>query len=75
MAKAFSTLRAGMPAPHQARAAERTAAMLAEMPLQELRQARQLSQETLGSALGPDAGAAADNPQPAADPRTSASAL
>ena len=61
MAKAFSTLRAGMSAAHQARAAERTAAMLAEMPLREPRRARQLSQKTLGSALGPDAGAAADN--------------
>lgn len=52
MARKFSTLRAGMPAAHRARAAERTSAMLAEMPLHELRQARQLSQETLGSALG-----------------------
>ncbi len=40
-----------MPAASRARAKARAKAMLAEMPLQELRQARGLSQETLAAAL------------------------
>ena len=41
-----------MPSDAQTRAAERTAAMLAEMPLNKLRRARQLSQESLAHELG-----------------------
>ncbi|MEJ7812990.1 MAG: XRE family transcriptional regulator [Gemmatimonadaceae bacterium] len=53
MAKKFRDLVTATMTPEaQARAAERTAAMLAEMPLNELRRARQLSQETLARELG-----------------------
>lgn len=51
MAKKFSRLRAGMSAGAQARSREKSAAMLAEMPLHELRRARGLSQQTLAAAL------------------------
>lgn len=50
--KNFKALQAQMSPEHQARAAARTAQMLAEMPLQELRQARHLSQEALATTLG-----------------------
>ena len=51
MAKKFVELRVKMSAAAQERAAVRTQAMLKEMPLQELRRARGLSQETLAAAL------------------------
>jgi DNA-binding transcriptional regulator YiaG len=51
MAKNFKTLRAQMSPEHQAEAAAQTAAMLADLPLQELRQARQFSQEALATTL------------------------
>lgn len=51
MAKKFSVLRAQMSAESQARAAELTAELLREIPLHELRQARQLSQEKLAITL------------------------
>ncbi len=50
----FSELRERMPAEHRARMDARTRAMLDELPLQELRLARQLSQETLAESLGID---------------------
>lgn len=51
MAKKFSKLRENMSAEAQAKSGARSAAMLAEMPLHELRRARGLSQQTLASAL------------------------
>lgn len=51
MARKFSELRAGMSLASRARARAKARAMLAEMPLQELRHARGLSQETLAAAL------------------------
>lgn len=51
MAKKFSNLLAAMSPESQARVAERTAELLREMPLHELRQARQLSQEELAATL------------------------
>ncbi|MDD3609405.1 MAG: XRE family transcriptional regulator [Halothiobacillaceae bacterium] len=51
MAKKFSELRAGMSPESQARAKARTREMLEEMPLQELRQARGLSQKMLAEVL------------------------
>ena len=51
MAKNFSVLRAKMPPAEQARANEMTAVMAAEMPLNELRKARGLTQATLASLL------------------------
>jgi DNA-binding XRE family transcriptional regulator len=51
MAKSFSQLREKMPPAAQARAAEMTKVMLAEMPLNELRQARGLTQSTLANLL------------------------
>lgn len=51
MARKFSELTAKMSPAAQARAKARTEAMLAEMPLQELRHARGLSQETLAATL------------------------
>lgn len=51
MAKKFSELRAKMPPASQARARARADAMLAEMPLNELRQARGLSQKRLAELL------------------------
>lgn len=51
MAKNFSVLRAKMSSEAQARAHELSKIMLAEMPLNELRQARGLTQATLASLL------------------------
>ncbi len=51
MAKKFEALRAGMSPEARARAEVKAQEMLAEMPLQELRQARGLSQKTLADTL------------------------
>ena len=51
MANKFSRLREKMSPARKVRVAARTAQLLEEMPLQELRQARQYSQESLASAL------------------------
>ena len=51
MAKKFNDLRAKMTPESQARAVAKTEAMLAEMPLDELRQARGLSQKMLAEIL------------------------
>ncbi len=51
MAKKFSKLRANMSAAAQAESQARAQAMLLEMPLQELRMARGLSQQTLAEVL------------------------
>ncbi|MGH7673264.1 MAG: XRE family transcriptional regulator [Gemmatimonadales bacterium] len=51
MAKKFRDLRARMSPERQKRDHDRAQAMLAEMPLQELRQARQLTQEALAKTL------------------------
>jgi len=51
MAERFEILRAQMPRANQLRAVSRARAMLEEMPLQELRQARKLSQEALAAEL------------------------
>ncbi len=51
MAKKFSALRAKMSPAAQGRAADRAQKMLAEMPLQELRHAKELSQAKLAEAL------------------------
>lgn len=51
MAKKFAHLREKMPLDRQARAKERAAAILAAMPLNELRRARALSQEALARAM------------------------
>jgi DNA-binding XRE family transcriptional regulator len=51
MAKKFSELRAKMPAESQARVEAKARVMLAEMPLDELRRARGLSQKTLADVL------------------------
>lgn len=51
MAKKFSKLRASMSDEAQAQSREKSVAMLAEMPLHELRRARGLSQQTLAVAL------------------------
>jgi len=51
MAKKFSELRSRMSPEAQARAEAQAQAMLAEMPLNELRQARGLSQKMLAEAL------------------------
>lgn len=51
MAKKFSELRAGMSPPARDKAAGQAKAMLAEMPLNELRQARGLSQKMLAEVL------------------------
>lgn len=48
----FRDLRKGMSAKREQTNASRAAKMLAEMPLQELRQARELSQNTLARLLG-----------------------
>ncbi len=50
--KNFRDLRSKMSPASRRRAAEQAAKLLAEMPLQELRQARQLSQQTLADVLG-----------------------
>jgi predicted XRE-type DNA-binding protein len=51
MANKFSTLRSNMSDSAQAKATEKARAMLTEMPLNELRQARGLSQKMLAEAL------------------------
>jgi len=51
MAKKFKELRAKMPRERQKAASRRAEQMLSEMPLYELRQALELSQETLASTL------------------------
>ena len=51
MANKFSELRSRMSAQAQTRAAAKAKAMLAEMPLNELRQARGLSQKMLAEVL------------------------
>ena len=51
MAKKFADLRARMTPASQARAEAKAQAMLAEMPLNELRQARGLSQQMLAEVL------------------------
>ncbi|MGS1007825.1 XRE family transcriptional regulator [Achromobacter anxifer] len=51
MAKKFGTLRAAMSPESQLRAKAATEQMLQEMPLQELRQARGLSQKVLAEVL------------------------
>lgn len=51
MARKFAELRAGLSPESQARAEARAQAMLAEMPLNELRQARGLSQKMLAEVL------------------------
>ncbi|WP_144633589.1 XRE family transcriptional regulator [Bordetella genomosp. 13] len=51
MAKKFEALRAAMPSASRARAKAATEQMLSEMPLQELRQARGLSQKVLAEIL------------------------
>ncbi len=51
MAKKFANLRAQMTPESQARAEAKTHAFLAEMPLNELRQARGLSQKMLAEVL------------------------
>lgn len=51
MAKKFAELRAQMSPESRARAEEKAQAMLAEMPLNELRQARGLSQKMLADVL------------------------
>ena len=51
MAKKFADLRAQMPPESQARSEAKAQEMLAEMPLNELRQARGLSQKMLAEVL------------------------
>lgn len=51
MAKKFALLRAAMSPEAQATAARKTGEMLAEMPLNELRQARGLTQQMLADVL------------------------
>jgi len=51
MANKFSVLRQQMSPESQARAATKARAMLAEMPLNELRQARGLSQKMLADVI------------------------
>jgi transcriptional regulator with XRE-family HTH domain len=51
MAKPFRSLREKMSPAAQAEAVQKTQALLREMPLQELRHARQLSQEQLATIL------------------------
>ena len=52
MAKRFNELRQRMAPAHRRRAHERAEELLKEMPLQELRHARKLTQEALAAALG-----------------------
>jgi len=52
MATKFRTLREKMSPERQARIRKRTEELLAELPLQELRQARALSQQELAEVLG-----------------------
>jgi ribosome-binding protein aMBF1 (putative translation factor) len=52
MARKFRDLRAKMAPERQKRVHERAQALLAELPLQELRQARRMTQEALARRLG-----------------------
>ena len=52
MARKYSELRARMPRRSRERAAKRTQGMLREMPLNELRRAREMTQESLAETLG-----------------------
>lgn len=52
MARKFDELRQSMSPERRARVDARTAELLAEMPLHELRSARHMTQETLAEALG-----------------------
>src|SRR5438874_3211852 len=52
MAKAFSILRDKMTPENQKRVKDKTEQLLKEMPMNELRLARQMSQERLAEALG-----------------------
>lgn len=52
MSMKFSKLLENMPAERRERIGQRTSEMLAELPLQELRKARDLSQEELATSLG-----------------------
>ena len=51
MAKPYSTLRAKMSPEARAKAEEQTRQLMQEMPLQELRQARKMSQEQMAKSL------------------------
>lgn len=51
MAKSYSTLRAKMSPEARAKAEEQTRQLMQEMPLQELRQARKMSQEQMAKSL------------------------
>jgi len=51
MAKPYITLREKMTPESRARAAEKTQQLLQDMPLQELRQARKISQEQLAKSM------------------------
>lgn len=51
MAKSYSALRAKMTPEARAKAEEQTQILLREMPLQELRQARKMSQEEMAKSL------------------------
>ncbi len=51
MAKAFDTLRKRLPKERQVKIAARTEELLATLPLQEIRQARRLSQEEIAKRL------------------------
>lgn len=51
MAKTFETLRKRLPTERQAKIVARTEELLASLPLQEIRQARKLSQEELAKRL------------------------
>lgn len=52
MARKFSELQAAMSEPRRRRAHERAQDMLRAMPLQELRRARELTQQAIARALG-----------------------
>ena len=52
MAKSYKNLRAKMSPENQKKAKEKTELLLKEMPINELRQARRLSQERLAETLG-----------------------
>jgi len=52
MTTSFRSIREGLPKERQRRIQERTEELLGELPLQELRQARALSQEELADVLG-----------------------
>jgi len=52
MTKKFGELRSKLSPERQARVTERTRELLQEMPLQELRQARKMSQEAIAKVLG-----------------------